>query len=110
MKYRCCEKELLDDLPPYMYIVSEGTKTEPNYIKGFADAINAKYYEFSSGPRILVKGTGRNTKGLLRAARAQVENEFPYPNCREFLAHKVHFCYNAYIQNNNYYIMKTGRR
>ena len=36
------KKELLDDLPPYMYIISEGTKTEPNYIRGFADAINAK--------------------------------------------------------------------
>ena len=33
-------KELLDDLPPYMYIVSEGTKTEPYYIKGFADAMS----------------------------------------------------------------------
>lgn len=71
------KKELLDDLPPYMYIVSEGTKTEPNYIKGFADAINAKYYEFSSGPRIYVRGTGRNTKGLLKFARTQVKKEFP---------------------------------
>lgn len=71
------EKEILDDLPPYMYIVSEGTKTEPNYIKGFANAINSKYYEFSSGPRIFVRGTGRNTKGLLRFARTQVEKEFP---------------------------------
>ncbi len=47
------KKELLDDLPPYMYIVSEGIKTEPNYIRGFVDAINSKYHEFSSGPRIV---------------------------------------------------------
>ena len=33
------KKELLDDLPPYMYIVSEGIKTEPNYIRGFVDEI-----------------------------------------------------------------------
>lgn len=71
------KKELLDDLPPYTYIISEGTKTEPNYISGFADAINSKYREFSSGPRILVRGTGRNTKGLLKFARTQVEREFP---------------------------------
>jgi len=71
------EKELLDDLPPYMYIISEGTKTEPNYIKGFARTINSKYQEFSSGPRILVRGTGRNTKNLLMFARKQVEKEFP---------------------------------
>ena len=71
------KKALLDELPPYMYIISEGTKTEPNYMKGFADAINTKYYGFSSGPRVLVRGTGRNTKGLLRFAREQVEKEFP---------------------------------
>ncbi len=71
------KKELLDDLPPYMYIISEGTKTEPNYIHGFAAAINAKYCGFSSGPRVLVRGTGKNTKGLLKYARKQVEKEFP---------------------------------
>ena len=74
------KKELLDDLPPYMYIICEGTKTEPNYIKGFADAINSKYYEFSSGPRIFVRGTGRNTNGLLRFARTQVV--YRYKECR----------------------------
>lgn len=76
-KMRKKTKELLDDIPPYMYIISEGTKTEPNYIMGFADAINAKYSAFSSGKRIFVKGTGRNTKDLLRFARKQVEEEFP---------------------------------
>ena len=71
------KKALLDDLPPYMFIVSEGTKTEPNYIKGLAESINRKYYNFSSGKRIKVEGTGRNTKGLLQYARKKVEKAFP---------------------------------
>jgi len=61
--------ELLDNMPPYMYIVSEGIKTESYYIIGFADVINSKYYEFSSGPRVFVRGTGRNTKDLLKFSR-----------------------------------------
>lgn len=71
------EKEKLDVLPPYMYIISEGTKTEPNYIRGLADRINTKFAAFSSGKRIVIKGTGRNTRGLLNYARKQVEKEFP---------------------------------
>ena len=71
------KKTLLDDMPPYMYIVSEGTKTEPNYIKGIANAINTKYYDMSSDKRIEVEGTGRNTKSLLKYARKQVERVFP---------------------------------
>ncbi len=71
------KKELLDDLPPYIYIVSEGTKTEPNYIKGMAKVINSKFYDLSSGNRIVVKGTGRNTRSLLKYAREHVETEFP---------------------------------
>lgn len=71
------KKELLDDLPPYMYIMSEGKKTEPNYISGLTDKINQKFFDFTSGPRIFVKGTGRNTKGLLNYARKQVEEDFP---------------------------------
>lgn len=42
-------KVLLDTLPPYMFIISEGTKTEVIYMKGFADAINKKYSFFSTG-------------------------------------------------------------
>lgn len=71
------KKELLDELPPYTFIISEGTKTEPNYISGLTDIVNQKFSEFTSGPRILVKGTGRNTKGLLDYARKQVDIEFP---------------------------------
>ena len=74
------QKKLRDNPPPYMYIVSEGTKTEPNYILGMAKAINAKYYDYSSCSRIIVKGTRKNTKGLLRYARKQVEREFPQAN------------------------------
>lgn len=71
------QKTLLDELPPYMYIVSEGTKTEPNYIKGMAKAINAKYFDLSSEKRIEVHGTGRNTKSLLEYARKRVDKKFP---------------------------------
>lgn len=70
-------KELLDQLPPYIYIVSEGTKTEPNYISGMAKAINSKFYDLSAGDRIVVKGTGRNTRSLLKYARKQVKKDFP---------------------------------
>lgn len=71
------KKELLDDLPPYIYIVSEGIKTEPNYISGMAKVINSKFSDLSSGDRIVVKGTGRNTRSLLKYARKQVEMDFP---------------------------------
>lgn len=69
-------KKLLDELPPYTYIVCEGTKTEPNYFKEIAKEINDKYFDLTSGKRIVIKGTGRNTKGLLEYARKQVEKEF----------------------------------
>lgn len=71
------KKELIDEPPPYMYIVSEGTRTEPNYIRGLSKSINSKYSDLSSGNCIVVKGTGRNTKGLLAYAKKQVEREFP---------------------------------
>lgn len=71
------KKELLDDPPPYIYIVSEGKETEPNYISGLAKAINSKFSDLSSGDRIIVKGTGRNTRGLLKYARKVVESDFP---------------------------------
>lgn len=66
-------KEVLDDLPPYTFIISEGTKTEVVYIKGFADVINHKYFDFSTGKRIEVEGTGRNCLSLLNYARDRVE-------------------------------------
>lgn len=64
-------------LPPYTFIVSEGTKTEPNYIKSLADAINNKFYNYSQDKRIIVEGSGRNTKGLLEYAIKRVEDVMP---------------------------------
>ncbi len=71
------KKVLLDDLPPYMFIISEGTKTEVVYIKGFVDAINLKYSTFSTGKRIQVEGTGRNCRSLLAYARKKVVKVIP---------------------------------
>lgn len=67
------KKTLLDDLPPYMFIISEGVKTEVTYMKGFADVINKKYSDFSTGNRIQIKGTGKNCQSLLAEARKSVE-------------------------------------
>ncbi len=66
-------------LPPPTLIISEGTKTEPNYIKGLVDLINKKYSEINKNARhsmkdtIKIHGTGRNTKGLLEYARNLAE-------------------------------------
>lgn len=70
-------KTLLDSLPPYTFIVSEGIKTEVAYITGFASAINKKYADFTTGEMIKVKGTGRNCQSLLNYARKVVEEEMP---------------------------------
>lgn len=67
----------LQMLPPYTFIVTEGSKTEPNYLNGFAAQINAKYRNFSQGELIKVEGVGRNTKNLLEHARKLVEKEMP---------------------------------
>ena len=56
-------KELL---PPYTMIVSEGTKTEPIYLRGFASKINEKYKDLVRENHIEVYGTGNNTNGLIR--------------------------------------------
>lgn len=53
-------------LPPYIMIVSEGTKTEPLYLKGFVRKINEQYKSISKNNHIDLYGTGRNTKGLLK--------------------------------------------
>lgn len=71
------QKEIHYELPYYTYIVSEGTKTEPYYIESIAQRINEKYRDFSTGRFIIVRGTGRNTKGLLEYARNTVDKEFP---------------------------------
>ena len=56
-------KELL---PPYTMIVSEGTKTEPIYLRGFASKINEKYKDLVRENHIEVYETGNNTNGLIR--------------------------------------------
>lgn len=66
MKAKSRKIETLNILPPYTMIVSEGTKTEPLYIKGFANKINERYKNISKEPHIAVYGTGTNTQGLLR--------------------------------------------
>ncbi len=63
--------------PEYMYIICEGTKTEPNYFYGLVDEINRKYYRYVSDNRIKVEGTGKNTKGLLEYAREVVKKRCP---------------------------------
>lgn len=76
-KMRRRKKILLDDIPPYTYIVSEGIKTEVSYIAGFASAINKKYENFTTGELIKIKGTGMNCQSLLNYARKVVEYEMP---------------------------------
>lgn len=71
------KKTILDDIPSYTFILSEGTKTEVAYIEGFAEAINKKYSDFSTGKRIVIKGTGMNCQSLLTYARKTVEAEMP---------------------------------
>lgn len=38
------ERILLDELPPYTYVVCEGTKTEPNYFNQIAEKIPKAYW------------------------------------------------------------------
>lgn len=65
-------------LPPPMLIVSEGTKTEPNYINGIVSKINRRYADYTSRDAIIkVIGTGRNTRGLLEYSKKYVENNYP---------------------------------
>lgn len=63
-----------DMLPPYTLIVSEGTKTEPYYLQGFADKINRQYRDISGANHIVIFGTGRNTKDLLRFTEKKIED------------------------------------
>lgn len=70
-------KIILDDIPPYTFIVSEGIKTEVAYIAGFASAINKKYANFTTGEMVKIKGTGRNCQSLLEYARKVVDDEMP---------------------------------
>jgi len=70
------EIERINQLPPYTLIISEGKKTEPIYIQGLVNLINAKYSEVNRKysrlfpkERIKVFGTGRNTESLLKFTR-----------------------------------------
>ena len=67
-----------NDLPRYLYIVCEGTKTEPNYLHSLCNEINRKFYNYSQRARIIVNGTGKNTRSLLEYARNSVEEKMPY--------------------------------
>lgn len=83
-------------LPPYTLIVSEGIKTEPLYLQGFAKKINSQYKNITKKECIVVLGTGRNTNGLLKFVDRKIEegewkqfkniwlvydkDDFPYDN------------------------------
>lgn len=68
-------RESIGLLPPYIFIVSEGTKTEPYYIKEMAGKINSKFYNYTQSDRIKIHGAARNTLNLLEYTRKQVEKE-----------------------------------
>lgn len=69
-------KESILPPPPYTYIVTEGEKTEPNYIKGFTDKINKKYYDYGSSDRVIVvEGVGRGTKMLFQYAKENIDKK-----------------------------------
>lgn len=45
-------------LPPYTMIVSEGTKTEPFYLKGFVNKINERYKDITKSHIFRYMGPG----------------------------------------------------
>ncbi len=100
------KKLLLDDLPPYTVIVSEGVKTEVAYINGFVAAINKKYAKFSKRERIFVKGTGRNCNGLLAYARKLVETKRPETAVVWLMYDKDDFPYDNF--DNTQYSAESG--
>lgn len=74
MKIKSSKMKNLNILPPYIMIVSEGKKTEPLYLQGFANKIYEKHKSISKEPHIKVHGTGQNTKGLLRYIDRKIES------------------------------------
>jgi hypothetical protein len=58
--------------PEYHLIVSEGTKTEPNYFYGLVNEINQNYGK--GRIHIRIEGEGRNTLSLLERAEEHVKN------------------------------------
>ena len=74
MKQKQSKMDTKYQLPPYTLIVSEGVKTEPLYLNGLVNKINEQYKTIAKENHILVYGTGRNTKGLLRYVDKRVAN------------------------------------
>lgn len=74
MKQKQSKMDTKYQLPPYTLIVSEGVKTEPLYLNGLVNKINEQYKTIAKENHILVYGTGRNTKGLLRYVDKRVPN------------------------------------
>lgn len=70
MSKRIDRKKLIN--PEYHLIVTEGTKTEPNYFNGIKDRINRKYRERI---HLEIAGTGNNTIGLLNKAKQMANND-----------------------------------
>lgn len=96
MKHKDSKMNTKYKLPPYTMIVCEGIKTEPLYLKGFAQKINEQYKEITQKDHIVIYGTGRNTNGLLKFVDRMVaegkwnnferfwlvydKDDFPYDN------------------------------
>lgn len=70
-------KEIIGTLPPFMFIVTEGTATETNYIEGFAAKINKRYGKYSKHKRIEIKGLGKSCLRLLEEADNTVKRICP---------------------------------
>ncbi len=67
MAARKRKNAIVSMLPEKILIISEGTKTEPNYFRGIANCINDKYRKYTQNKRVIcVEGTGCNTDGLYR--------------------------------------------
>ncbi len=71
------KKTMIDPLPPYIYIVAEGTVTEVRYLEGFADMINRRFRAYSSRRRVVIRGFGRSCLRLLEEAVATVGTACP---------------------------------
>lgn len=72
------KKEILSCLPPYIFIATEGTVTEQNYLQGFIERINSKYGRFSTKDRVQAKGFGRSCLSLLDDTRNHISKNCPH--------------------------------
>ena len=73
--------------PEYHLIVTEGTKTEPNYFEAIKLSINEKYKNRIS---LEIRGDGNNTVGLFEDAKRIVES-----NQRQFSFRHVWIVYDT---------------